>query len=244
MTPAFRIFLAVCGLLLVSMLVYRLGGRRRDADAERRGTRFLLGVGDFALHWMLWLVSPLVDLAQRLHLSPVVFNAAGLVFGVASGPLIAAGRLELGGWAVAVGGIADILDGRLARQAGRASRFGHFIDSSFDRYFEISTFLGFAYYLRDRWPGPLLAAGALGGSMLVSYVRARGEVLGVKCTGGLMPRGERLVLTALVCLTDPTLTRALGLAEGTFALWMLAVMTVTTFATAVYRTVWIAARLR
>ena len=33
-----------------------------------------------------------------------------------------------------------------------------------------------------------LAASALAGSLIVSYARARGEVLGVTCLGGLMQR--------------------------------------------------------
>lgn len=241
----FRFFAGVVILLLASILVYTLRGHRRDPDAEHRGTHFILGFGDFLLDWLLWLVSPLVDLAEGLGLPPTAFNVIGLLFGLASGLLIAMGHLELGGWAIVIGGICDILDGRLARRSGRASDFGHFIDSTFDRYFEMSTFLGFAWYLAGPWPvvGPLVALGALGGSMLVSYVRARGEVLGVKCTGGLMPRAERLVLTALVCLVDPTLSYVIFAKGGTIAVLVLALMTGATLATAVYRTVRIARRL-
>ena len=78
----------------------------------------------------------------------------------------------------------------------------------------------------------------------MSYARARGEVLGVVCTGGLMQRGERSVLTCLVCLVDPAVTAWLGRPPGTLALWMLGLIALTTFATAVYRTIWIAGRLR
>ena len=109
---------------------------------------------------------------------------------------------------------------------------------------DVFAFLGFAIYLRDTRFGPFLAAAALAASLVVSYARARGEVLGVLCTGGLMQRGERLVLTSLVCLVDPPLTAYLGWNEGIPVQWMLGFIAVTSAITAVHRTFWIAARLR
>jgi CDP-diacylglycerol--glycerol-3-phosphate 3-phosphatidyltransferase len=92
--------------------------------------------------------------------------------------------------------------------------------------------------------GAFLAAAGLACSLLVSYAQARGETVGVSGSGGLMQRAERLVLTALGCLLDPALSRALGRPEGTVLLFVLAAVAVGSFATAVYRTAWIAARLR
>jgi phosphatidylinositol phosphate synthase len=243
-TPGFGVFLAVNAAGIASMIPYAMRGRRRDADQEGKRGQFLGGVGDFVLHWFMWALSPAVTLSRRLGLTPDVYNYLGLALGVASGPLIATGHLELAGWAIILSGIADILDGRIARMSGVASDYGDFIDSTFDRFAEASTFLGFAYFLRDVPWGPLGAAAALAGSLIVSYARARGEVLGVQCSGGLMQRAERLALTALVCLVGPTVTRALGLGGSTLVLWMLWLMAATTMLTAVWRTVWIAARLR
>lgn len=244
MTSGFVLFAAVIGVGLASMVPYALRGRRRDADIEGKSGQFLGGLGDFILHWFMWSLSPAVALSRRLGLGPDFYNYAGLVLGVASGPLIAAGRLELAGWTTVLSGIADILDGRLARLAGVASDYGDFIDSTFDRFVEASTFLGFAWHLRGTPQGPLVAGAAMAGALIVSYARARGEVLGVRCTGGLMQRAERLALTALVCLAGPTATRALHLAPHTLVLGMLGLMAVATLLTAVWRTVWIAARLR
>lgn len=243
-TPGFGVFLAVNAAGIASMIPYALRGRHRDADQEGKGGQFLGGVGDFILHWFMWALSPAVAFSRRFGLTPDLYNYLGLAFGVASGPLIAAGRLELAGWAIVASGIADILDGRLARMAGVASKYGDFIDSTFDRFAEAATFLGFAWWLRDVPFGPLAAATALAGSLIVSYARARGEVLGVTCSGGLMQRGERLVLTALVCLIGPTATRAFGLGTHTLVMAMLWLMAVTTLFTAVWRTIWIASRLR
>jgi len=226
------------------MAVYGLSGGRRDDDVEGKGAQLFLGLGNFLLHWFMWAVDPLVTLSLRLHLSPDFYNYAGLIFGVAGGVFVALGDFEWGGWAIAFCGISDILDGRIARKTGVASAYGDFIDSTFDRFVEVFVYLGFLIALRGMAWGPFAAAAAMAGSLLVSYTRARGEVLGVMCTGGLMQRGERLVLTFLVCLADPYLTAYLGHPPGTAALWVLAFIAVTTFLTAIHRTVWIAARLR
>jgi hypothetical protein len=58
-----------------------------------------------------------------------------------------------------------------------------------------------------------------------------------------MQRGERVVLTTLTCFLDPPLSSALHLTRGTPTQWVLAIIAVTTFVTATYRTIWIASRL-
>ena len=237
-------FAAILAAAVLSMAVYAVAGRRRDADAEKKGSQFLLGIGDFLVHWLMWVLRPVERLSLRLGLTPDFFNFAGLFFGLLSGILIAADELELGGWAIALGGICDILDGRIARARGLVSPYGQFIDSTLDRFVEVFAFLGFVYYLRAFTWGPLVAAAAITGSLLVSYTRARGESVGVLCKEGLMQRAERLVLTFLVCLLDAPITAATGRPSGTAVLWVLAVIAVGTFATAIQRTWWISARLR
>jgi CDP-diacylglycerol--glycerol-3-phosphate 3-phosphatidyltransferase len=225
------------------MAVYAVVGRR-DADAERKGSQFLMGAGDFLVHWFMWLISPLERLCLALGIGPDGCNFAGLGFGALSGVLIACGWLELGGWAIAAGGVCDILDGRLARALKLDSSYGKFIDSTLDRFVEVFAFLGFVYFLRPFAYGPLLAAAAITGSLLVSYTRARGESLGVLCKEGLMQRAERLVLTCLACLSDAPLAAALGVPRGSVVLWAVGLIGVGTFVTAAQRTVWIAKRLR
>jgi len=241
--PGLTVFVVI-GAALASMVVYALRGSRPDADTEGKGARLFLGLGDFLLHWFMWAIDPAVRISLRLGLTPDFYNFAGLFMGGLSGVFIARGSLELGGWAIALGGVCDILDGRIARLTGVASAYGDFVDSTFDRFVEVFAFLGFVVLLRARAYGPLLAAAAMAGSILVSYTRARGEALGVTCSGGLMQRGERLVIMCLVCLIDPAVASRLGQPEATAIEWMLGLMALTTFATAAHRTVWIAARLR
>ncbi len=245
MTPSLVVLAAVLGAALASMPVFALVARGRpDPDAARKGSSFLLGLGDFLLHWLMWAIGPLERALLRAGAGPDSMNAAGLAFGLLSGILIGTGRLEAGGWAIALAGISDILDGRLARALQVASPYGKFVDSTLDRFVETFAFLGFAVYFAA-WPmGPLVVAAGLGFSLLVSYAQARGETVGVSGSGGLMQRAERLTLQILGCLLDPVLSRALGKAEGTVLFWVLVVTAVGAFATAVHRTVWIARRVK
>lgn len=180
----------------------------------------------------------------RLGLTPDVLNFLGLGFGVFSGVLIWLDQPEEGGLALALAGVADILDGRIARRLGLVSLYGQFIDSTVDRFVEVAVFLGLAHYLRGHPWGPLAAAAALAGSLLVSYTRARGESVGVLCKGGLMPRAVRLVLTLVACLFDRWISRLWDAPPYSLLLVVLILIALGTLSTAVYRTLWIARRLR
>jgi phosphatidylglycerophosphate synthase len=182
--------------------------------------------------------------APRLHLTPDILNFVNLGFGIFSGLLICMNQPETAGLALAFAGVADILDGRIARRLGLVSRYGQFIDSTVDRFVEVAAFLALTYYLRGHPWGPLAAAAALAGSLLVSYTRARGESVGVVCTGGLMPRAVRLVLTVIGCLFDRWISRLYGAPSGSLLVMVLIAIALGTFATAIYRTFWIARRLR
>ncbi len=245
MRPSLVLLEAVATATLVSMVVLAVQRRGfRDQDASRKGTRFLLGGGDFLLHWFMWAIGPFERLLLRAGATPDQMNVCGLGLGLLSGVLIGLGQLEAGGWTIALAGLFDVLDGRLARARGVVSSYGKFIDSSLDRFVETFSFLGFALYF-SAWPrGPLVVAAGLGGSLLVSYAQARGETVGVTGSGGLMQRAERLLLSVLGCLLDPPLSELLGLRQGSILFWILVAIAVGSLGTAIHRTVWIARRLK
>jgi CDP-diacylglycerol--glycerol-3-phosphate 3-phosphatidyltransferase len=231
-------------IVLIVVFAAVFHGGYRDPDATRKGSRFLLGVGDFLVHWFMWVIGPVERTLLRVGATPDHMNAGGLAFGLLSGAFIALGRLEAGGWAILLAGVCDVLDGRLARDLHTASSYGKFIDSTLDRFVETFAFLGFAVYYANWLGGPVIVAAGLGGSLLVSYAQARGETVDVSGSGGLMQRGERLALTLLGCLFDPMLSRALERPEGSVLLAILSVIAVGAWATAAHRTFWIARRLR
>lgn len=234
---------AILSVTLASMVWFALLGGPRDADAEQKKSQFAGGAGNFFVHWFMWVIGPVERFFLGIGATPDAFNFAGLAFGVMAGACIAVGSLEAGGWAIALGGVCDILDGRIARARRLDSTYGKFIDSTLDRFVEVFALLGFVHFLAPHRGGSLVAAAALSGSLLVSYARARGESLNVLCKEGLMQRAERLVLTCLVCLSDRALCEQFGWAAGTPSYWVLAAIAVGTFWTAAHRTIWISRKL-
>lgn len=109
------------------------------------------------------------------------------------------------GWGGAIllfSGLFDMMDGRLARLGNMSTTFGAFWDSTLDRYSELFSLFGITLYLMTAsgiWAGVITFL-TLVGSIMVSYVRARAEGLGIECKVGLMQRPERVVVTALAAI--------------------------------------------
>jgi phosphatidylinositol phosphate synthase len=152
--------------------------------------------GPFLTRFMLWTLRPVERWLVTTGVSPNALSFMSLALCGAAGATIATAHLATAAWLYAAAGILDILDGRLARATGRATVAGALFDSVADRWGEIFVFTGCAWHLhQDPWLFSVMAA--LGGSMMVSYTRARGEGLGLKLDGGNMQRAERIVMVAL-----------------------------------------------
>lgn len=145
------------------------------------------------------LLDPVVSGLVSLGVSPMLVSIFGLVFSLYGAFVVAKGSLFLGGVWLIVAGLCDVLDGSLARARGSVSRFGAFIDSTFDRISELAYFSGLIIYYITRPQGYnlgliILVCVVLSASILISYARARLEGLGYECYVGLMERPERLAL--------------------------------------------------
>lgn len=230
-------------LLLATMPIYAAvaRGRPRDPEVARRARTVLLGY--WVRDWLMWVIGPLERLFLALGISPTAFNWAGVGFGLAAGVAYARGAFAAAGWLVLLGGAADIFDGRIARARHLVSKAGAFLDSTLDRFAETFAYAGLAVWARTSTWGVLAAVLALGGSLLVSYARARGEGLGVSFQGGLMQRAERLVLLALASLLDPVVTPLAGWPSGRLLLAVLGLIGVASLGTALHRTLAIARAL-
>lgn len=233
----------VVGLALATMPVFALSGASRAMDALESSARGKFVLGSFVRRWFFWFVRPVERASLLLGLSPLFYNLLGFAFGAAAGWFFASGRFAMGGWAVLLSGVADAMDGRVARARGLAGPRGAFLDSTIDRFAEVAAFVGLAVAFRASGGALAVVAAALGGSLLVSYTRARGESQGVLCTAGVMQRAERLLLIGFGAILDGTGSALLGRDPGTVLLGALVVTAVGTVATAVFRTVWIARRL-
>lgn len=161
-------------------------------------------------------LAPVAKGLVRLYVSPNHVTVAGLVAMAGSGVLLARGSFRGAGVALLVGGLCDMLDGAVARTSGKSSSFGAFFDSTSDRLAELLFFAGLLVYFTGVEPSvqyALLTFLAAGGSLLVSYTRARAEGLGIDCQVGMMERPERMVLLLIACFVG-----AIGVKV---ALWIL-----------------------
>jgi CDP-diacylglycerol--glycerol-3-phosphate 3-phosphatidyltransferase len=236
------VLLGILAVAFASMPVYA-GVARTRRDPNEISDRGSFVLGGFVRSWFYWFVQPLERTALAGGLSPTAFNLAGVLFGSLAGYCFATGQTNPGGWLVLLGGAADVLDGRIARARGMANETGAFLDSTLDRFAEVGAFVGLTVMFRDSAVELAVVTAALGGSLLVSYARARGESLGVVCKVGIMQRAERLLLVGFGGIFDPAVTAWRGWEPGTVLFAVIALVAVGTVGTAVYRTVWIAQRL-
>jgi CDP-diacylglycerol---glycerol-3-phosphate 3-phosphatidyltransferase len=135
-----------------------------------------------------------------------------------------------------VGSVLDILDGALARRSDKATPFGAFLDSISDRVSEGFVLTAIALVLAH--DGNLVAVAftiaAIGGSFLVSYARAKAELLGLRGDVGLGSRAERVVL----------ITAGLVLAPWIGLQWLIYVLAATAWFTVLQRIVSVREQLR
>jgi CDP-diacylglycerol--glycerol-3-phosphate 3-phosphatidyltransferase len=140
---------------------------------------------------------PLTRALIRSRIHPNTLTFVGLAISAGAAWLYADGPLVWAGILVLLAGVFDLLDGAVARESGRVSRYGAFLDSSVDRYAEIIVFLGILLRFGGDSVAQIAVLLAVAGSLMVSYTRARAEGLGQELHGGLLQRPERVVLLAL-----------------------------------------------
>jgi phosphatidylglycerophosphate synthase len=236
------VLVGVLAFALSTMLVYRVRpASRTAADLTGRGGTFVLGF--WVRNWFYWLIRPITRGSLALGLTPLFYNIFAVACGLGSMLCYATGHLPTAGWLVFVSGIADVLDGEVARATHSADARGAFLDSTLDRFTEFFAFAGIAFLFASGWRSFAVVV-ALGGSLLVSYTRARGESVGVLCKLGVMQRAERMLLLGLGSILDPVLSARAGWEEGAIVAIVVVVIAVGTLWTSVYRTVWIARALK
>ncbi len=139
---------------------------------------------------------------SRIH--PNVLTFLGLVINIWAAVLFAAGSFRAAGLVVILAGLFDMVDGRVARETNRVTRFGGFFDSVLDRYSDLALFMGLLVYYAtiNRFFYIVLTAIVMTGSVMVSYARARAELTIPKCKVGFLERPERVVLIIIGALFD------------------------------------------
>ncbi len=142
---------------------------------------------------------PVVRFLSKTPITPSAITWFGFLLTAGAAALIITGHLLIAGLVVLIAGFFDMLDGALARRTNQATPFGAILDSTLDRLSEAVLLLGIlVFYAREpSITGTLLVGAALIGSLLVSYIRARAEALGLECQAGLFTRAERVIVLAL-----------------------------------------------
>ena len=145
---------------------------------------------------------------NQLGLMPNTMTLLGLAGNTIGAILLAQGSMVWGGLIILLMGPIDALDGTMARLRGMDGHFGAFVDSVTDRYSELVIFGGLLYYYVSQGDevATLLVFSAAAGSVLVSYVRARGQSIGWDTKVGILTRLERyLVLVPSLLINRPGL---------------------------------------
>ena len=142
-------------------------------------------------------LEPIGKALASIGVTPTVITFSGLAVVIVGSVMIATGLPRSGAAVVLGGALLDGLDGSVARASGLVSARGAFLDSAFDRVGEIAAFAGLGFLRAGQPRELLLIVLAIGGAMLVPYMRARAEAEGFDGRGGLMGRAERVLLFSL-----------------------------------------------
>ena len=119
---------------------------------------------------------------------------------------------------IAVFGILDAFDGALAREQKSASKIGMLLDSVSDRLKEILVYSALAVFVSNHVPeiGVWVVPAVLGTSVLVSYVRAKGETAIVEIVAENY-RLNKVFLSGISRYEIRTFLLIIGLISGSLA---------------------------
>jgi CDP-diacylglycerol--glycerol-3-phosphate 3-phosphatidyltransferase len=165
-----------------------------------------------------YFTDPVVTLLSKTGITPNVLTWIGFLIAVVTAVFAALGQMIVAGLLLLFGGYFDMLDGSLARRTGKVTVFGEVLDSTLDRLSEGAILLGLLYWFAvdGSTIGIMLVGVTLLSSLVVSYIRAKAEIVKVECLKGLFTRPERVVVLAIGFLVNQ-----LEIALGIIALFSL-----------------------
>ena len=184
------------------------------------------------------IINPLIKGMIKIGITPNIVTTIGLLLNIVAAAMFVEAAMttsehcahQLIGWGGGVilfAGLFDMMDGRLARMGNMSSVFGAMWDSTLDRYSELITLGGICLmFVKGDWFWiSVVTFAAMIGSVMVSYVRARAEGLGIECKVGFMQRAERVVVTAVTAIISGATGNLWWLAGGMILIAVLANIT-------------------
>lgn len=137
-------------------------------------------------------------LAKKItYVNPNTLTIFGLFLSLVSGVLFASRDVSLAGVFLLASGFLDALDGIVARENNRITKFGGFLDSVCDRFADAAVIIGAMYgglAAFPPFPDWLVGVLAIVGSIMVSYTRARAEAEGAGASVGIGERPVRMII--------------------------------------------------
>jgi CDP-diacylglycerol--glycerol-3-phosphate 3-phosphatidyltransferase len=140
-----------------------------------------------------------VNLLEKTGITPNTLTWIGFFIALVTAVFAALGNMPVAGLLLLFGGYFDMLDGSLARRTGKVSVFGEVLDSTLDRLSEGAVLIGILYWFTvvgSVW-GIMLVGVTMLSSLVVSYIRAKAEIIKVECLKGLFTRPERVIALAV-----------------------------------------------
>lgn len=178
-----------------------------------------------------WFVDPAVSFLAGLGVTPNMLTVFGVLGNVAAAVLAAVGEFWAAGTVMLAFSALDFLDGALARATGQATDFGSVFDAVMDRVSEAAVLFGLLVWFSDGDRSgrteELLIFAAVAGSLLVSYVRARAQIIGVELREGLFTREVRVAVLGIGLIVADVAGESDVI---TWVLWALAALTLLTAA--------------
>ena len=142
------------------------------------------------------IAQPIIIFFAKMKIHPNVFTYIGLLLSIAAGVFLALENPLVGFILIWFAGTMDFIDGGVARYRGLDSKKGSFIDSVIDRVSDLAVFTGIIF---SEWVDGVTGGIMVGSALLISYVRAKGESVGVsRMTIGIMERAERWMVLMLL----------------------------------------------
>ena len=172
---------------------------------------------------------PIVAPLAAIGVTPNMISVAGFAGNLLAACLAAGGYFLPAGAVMLVASALDLLDGALARKTGTVTKFGAVFDSVLDRLSEAAVLAGLLFHyagIGGHTEEIAVIFAAVVGSIMVSYVRARAEAIGLELREGLFTRAERVLLLGGALLLGHDVVR--------WALWILAILANVTAVQRVY----------
>ena len=151
-----------------------------------------------------WFEEPLSGALIRIGITPNIATLTGVLITVCGAVFIVYGQFIIAGVCIMLGAVFDLIDGSIARRTGNVSDKGALMDSIMDRVSEgivlLALIIWFSSPANNNQMGIILGFLAFAGSIMVSYIRARAEGLGLRGNSGLLTRPERVVIVIVTLM--------------------------------------------